>query len=332
MSPALRVLECGPGLTVQDAGRFGLRRFGVAWAGAADLGALALANALVLNASDAAVLELPVFGAILGVEGGQVRIAAIGARLSIDGESVPETTAADAAQGSRVRLQPVGDRAYSCLAVSGGIGTLPEMGSRATHLRSGLGGRALGPGDLLPCEPAPARPCLRLGMPLPRPSGPIRLVRGPQADRFPQNAFSRFVASEWRVHHRSDRMGMRLEGHQIPHRDGADIVSDAVLPGAVQVPGDGRPIVLMRDCQTTGGYPKIGCVIAADLDRLAQSPAGAKVTFVEVSPEEGLIATRAWRKLLRDIPSRLVPVGPEDRLLHEVNLIDGVHGFPAAEP
>lgn len=124
---------------------------------------------------------------------------------------------------------------------------------------------------------------------------------------------------------------MRLEGNQIPQREIADIVSDAVLPGAVQIPGNGKPIVLMRDCQTTGGYPKIACVIAADLDRLAQSPAGATIEFIEVSPEEGLMATRAWRMLLRDIPTRLAPVGLDPRLLHEVNLIDGVYGQPTEE-
>jgi 5-oxoprolinase (ATP-hydrolysing) subunit C len=331
MNPVLRVLECGPGVTVQDAGRVGLRRFGVAWAGAADLGALALANALAGNEIGMAALEVPVSGAAFCVEGGRARIAVIGADLSIDGQSVPPATAADAAQGACVTLQPAEGFVYAYVAVSGGIGTLPEMGSRATHVRSGLGGRALAAGDLLPCGPAPERPCLRLGGKIHWPSGPIRLVRGPQEDRFPTDSFANLLAGAWRPHHRSDRMGMRLEGPRISHREGADIVSDAVLPGAVQVPGDGRPIVLMRDCQTTGGYPKIACVIAADLDRLAQSPAGATMTFVEVSPDEGLLATRAWRQLLRDIPSRLAPVGLEPRLLHEVNLIDGVHAPPTEE-
>ena len=325
MNPNLRVLECGPGLTVQDAGRFGLRRFGVAWAGAADHGALALANALVSNESGAAALEMPMSGAVFRVEGGCIRIASIGAGLLIDRQKVIPARSIDVAPGTCVTLQPTSDGVFAYLAVSGGIGTVREMGSRATHLRSGLGGRALVAGDLLPCGLAPEQPVLRLGAEIQWPSGPIRLVRGPQEGRFASGAFARLPESVWRVHHQSDRMGMRLDGPLIPHKEGADIVSDAVLPGSVQVSGNGRPVILMRDCQTTGGYPKIACVIAADLDRLAQTPAGATVSFCEVSPEEGLRVTRAWRQLLRDIPLGLVPAGLQAQLLYDTNLIDGVH-------
>jgi allophanate hydrolase len=125
---------------------------------------------------------------------------------------------------------------------------------------------------------------------------------------------------------------MRLDGPCLQHRAGADIVSDAVLPGAVQVPGDGRPLVLMRDCQTTGGYPKIACVIAADLDRLAQCRSGIGVRFAEVSPESGLAATRDCLRRLQALPGQLVAADATQDRLHHANLIGGVHDARPGPP
>lgn len=332
MSPALRLLACGPGLTVQDAGRFGLRRYGVAWAGAADRARHALANALAGNPAEAAALEVTVAGARIAVQGGPVRLAAVGARLAVDAEPVPPDTAVDVADGAEATVSAARPGVYGYLAVSGGVRTPPEMGSRSAHLRSGLGGGALEAGAALPCGPSPAGPPLRFPGRLPAQCGPVRVVRGPQDDRFADQTWARLLDAEWRVHPRSDRMGMRLDGPALPHRGSADIVSDAVLPGAVQVPGDGRPLVLMRDCQTTGGYPKIACVIAADLDRLAQSPAGAALRFTEVLPEAGLAATRDYLRRLRALPSLLVSADATHDRLHDANLIDGVHDARQTDP
>jgi biotin-dependent carboxylase-like uncharacterized protein len=336
MSLSLRVEACGPGLTVQDAGRFGLRRYGVAWAGAADRARHALANALVGNPAGAAALEVTVAGARLAPRGGPVRLACIGADLSVDGGAVPPATAVDVPAGAEVTLSAARPGAYGYLAVSGGLRTACEMGSRSAHLRSGLGGGALDAGATLPCGPAPAAPPLRFAGRLPAADGPIRVVRGPQNDHFDGAAWERLLGAEWRVHPRSDRMGMRLDGPALPHRGGADIVSDAVLPGAVQVPGDGRPLVLMRDCQTTGGYPKIACVIAADLDRLAQSRAGDALRLAEVSQEAALAATRDYLARLRALPAELVvatrPTPTTPDRLHHANLIDGVHDARRADP
>lgn len=332
MSPALRLLACGSGLTVQDAGRFGLRRYGVAWAGAADRARHALANALAGNPAEAAALEVTMAGARIAVRGGPVRLAAVGARLAIEAGPVPPDTAIDVADGAEATLTAARPGVYGYLAVSGGVQVAPEMGSRSAHLRSGLGGGALEAGAILPCGPAPDGPPLRFPGDLPAPSGPVRVVRGPQEDRFADGAWARLLDTAWRVHPRSDRMGMRLDGPALTHRDGADIVSDAVLPGAVQVPGDGRPLVLLRDCQTTGGYPKIGCVIAADLDRLAQSPPGAALRFAEVSAEAGLAATRDYLRRLRALPARLVAADATPDRLHHANLIDGVHDARRDDP
>ena len=331
MSPALRVLACGPGTSVQDAGRAGLRRYGVALAGAADRLSHALANGLAGNPAGAAALEFAVAGARLVVEGGPVRLAATGAALLVDGRAVPPAAATDADPGAEVRLSAP-ERRHAYLAVSGGIATPPEMGSRALHIRSGLGGRPIAPGDVLPgASPPPVAPP-RLADTLPETEGPIRVVRGPQDDLFADGAWEAFIAAEWHVHPRSDRMGIRLAGPALAHRAGADIVSDAVLPGAVQVPGEGRPIVLMRDCQTTGGYPKIACAIEADLDRIAQSVPGAVLRFAEISAAQGLAATQAYRALLRSLPSRLAPAGLAPERLHDLNLIDGVHDAGSNDP
>ncbi len=332
MSPTLHIEACGPGLTVQDAGRFGLRRYGVAWAGAADRARHALANALVGNPAGAAALEVTVAGARLSSSGGPVRLAAVGADLSVGGSAVPPATAVDVPDGAEVTLSAARPGAYGYLAVSGGLLTAPEMGSRSAHLRSGLGGGSLEAGARLPCGPAPAGSLLRFAGRLPGAGGALRVVRGPQDSHFSEGEWTRFLEVEWRVHPRSDRMGIRLDGPALRHRASADIVSDAVLPGVVQVPGDGRPLVLMRDCQTTGGYPKIACVIAADLDRLAQSRAGDALRLVEVSPETALAATRDYVAWLRALPARLVAADATPDRLHHANLIDGVHDARRADP
>ncbi len=324
---ALGIVQCGPGVSVQDAGRYGFRRFGVSTAGAMDWRALALANALAGNPPDTAAVELPLVGAEFRVFGGPVLVAAQGpgTTLAVSGRPVSEQSSVLLVDGDTVMVGPPREGVYSYVAVAGGIQTRPVLGSRSCHRRSGIGGNVLSPGDRLPCAGGSGN------APLSFPEGArhessdaIRIVPGPQADHFEDAKWSRLLSSSYRVSPRSDRMGLRLEGPVLRSSKGHDIVSEGVVPGSVQVPGDGNPIVLGRDCQTTGGYPKIATVISADLDRLAQVPIGRDVRFRLVSEEEAIDAARRSALWRNSLERAMVPVSGSSLDLISHNLIGGM--------
>ena len=199
--------------------------------------------------------------------------------------------------GSQLRFgqRRKGARAY--LAVSGGIGGTPVFGSRATHVPSGMGGingRALKTGDLVPLNDAPnARRSRRAAdaiVPLPEGRATIRVLPGPQADYFAAGAVDALQSAPYTITLQSDRMAFRLEGPRLTHSRGADIISDATPLGVLQVPASGQPILLMADRQTTGGYPKIATVIAADVPLAGQLGPGDAITFAVCTPHEAMAA------------------------------------------
>ena len=157
---------------------------------------------------------------------------------------------------------------------------------------------------MLPAKAARSAPERRIELPA-APSGPIRVILGPQDDEFSEEAKKLFLDSQWTVSATSDRMGYRLEGPVIKHLHGHNIVSDGTVNGSIQVPGNGAPIVLMMDRGTTGGYPKIATVISADLGRLAQTPAGIGFRFKAVSMAEAQTEAKKFAQLLRSLPDRL---------------------------
>jgi biotin-dependent carboxylase-like uncharacterized protein len=289
----LRVVEPGPSTTVQDAGRFGYQRFGVSASGAVDLRSLAIANRLVGNPPEAAALEMTMAGGACEVVADGLSVALCGADmpLAIDGTPAASNRTHWLRRGARldIGMARAGLRAY--LAVGGGIGVPPVLGSRATHLRSGLGGvegRALRAGDLLSGEPlASPPPLLRLKHDR-RPyfGGMVRIVAGPQADAFDPRALVILRDGRFRLSSQIDRMAARLDGPVLPFVDGFNIVSDGVVAGSIQVPGHGHPLVLLADCQTTGGYPKIATTITPDLARIGQRRPNERVRFQFVSADE----------------------------------------------
>jgi len=324
---ALEVLQFGRGASVQDAGRFGYRRFGVSTAGAMDRRALALANFLVGNRPDAAALELPLSGAEFRVSGGPVLLAAVGpgTTMAIGDRPVAANTSAQAFDGDRVIVSPPRDGICGYIAVAGGIQTSLVLGSRSCHHRSGVGGGVLTPGDRLPCVGGLGHPPLAMTKPIEFDGGEaFRIVSGPQAEFFGKETRSHFLSESYQISPRSDRMGIRLEGPALLSAKGYDIVSEGVVPGCIQVPGDGKPIVLGRDCQTTGGYPKIATVISADLDRLAQIPIGGAVRFRAISEAEAIDAARQAAKWLRDLEDAIEPFDSAPANLLSHNLIGGV--------
>ena len=280
-------------------------------------------------------------GPTLLAEADDVRLSIAGAQAEIC--IFPEGNAASSRRiacnrsfrlrrGECVRIGSLSGGAVLYVAVEGGLDISPILGSASTCMRGGFGGiegRALLAGDRLPLCQAKAseRADSQLeGLDL-RPPARFRVIPGPQADFFSPAEIAAFLAADYTVSHGSDRMGMRLSGRKIQHARGYNIASDAIAHGAIQVPGDGAPIVLLADRQTTGGYPKIATVISADLPALGRLAIGTRIGFVAVSVEEAEAARRVHVEALAQIPDMVRPLGltTEDltRLLNDNNLIDG---------
>jgi 5-oxoprolinase (ATP-hydrolysing) subunit C len=304
----LVVASIGPACSVQDQGRGGYQRYGLVASGAMDRLALAAANTLLGNEPFAAAIEIGPFTASFTARDSAVRVALCGAPRSIDiaGRAMPIDTSMTIVEGETLNIGFAKGGAFSYLAIEGGIEGEPTFGSLAVNPRAGLGSpfaRALQQGDELVAKPANGATEQRIELPVV--SGPIRVVLGPQDDEFDDDAKALFLNSDWKISATSDRMGYRLEGPAIKHLHGHNIVSDGTVDGSIQVPGNGAPIVLMMDRNTTGGYPKIATVISADLGRLAQTPAGMAFRFKAVSMRDAQAEARKFADLLRTLPDHL---------------------------
>jgi biotin-dependent carboxylase-like uncharacterized protein len=292
----LRVVKPGLFTSVQDFGRFGFRRFGVPVSGAMDKYALACANLLVGNAANDACLEVTLLGPELEVlNPAQIAVTGANFSVSVDTEVVPMWQTLNVEKGNVIALggsAGSGCRAY--LAVRGGIDVPVVMGSRSTYVRGrfgGYGGRCLRSGDMLRAfEPLQFLKEKRVlaGELMSRYENEfvVNVVLGPQEDRFTMKGIEAFLSQAYTVTAESDRMGYRLDGVLIKHKGTPEIVTDALTPGAVQVPGSGKPIVLMADAQTTGGYPKIATVTTPEVSRLGQAKPNDKIRFRKVSLTE----------------------------------------------
>lgn len=331
---ALSITDPGPATTVQDAGRHDARRWGVPVAGTLSPDWLMLANHLVGNAANAAALEFRLIGPRFTVEADDLLLAVGGpAEMKVEGadgsRTIPPWTAAQVLRGDKIAVGRVSAGTTALLAVSGGIDTPPVLGSRATYVRAALGGhggRALRPGDSLPVGARPAPAPLALTDLLLDDDGPIRVIVGPQEDHFEPATLETLLSASYKITEMVDRMGMRLEGPQLQHRAAAlsQIASDGIVPGAVQVPGNGLPIVLLADGQTVGGYPKIATVISADLPRLSRRAPGETIRFARVEVPEAEAILRDHRKALKSITHQARPTARLDiRRLYENNLISG---------
>lgn len=291
-----------PGLlsTIQDLGRFGYQKYGISVSGAMDKQALRIGNLLVGNREDAAAIEMTFRGPILRLLT-DLCVAFTGGELNpiVNGIPVPTWQSLALKEGDVISVPgppKVGLRAY--LSVSGGIDVPLVMGSRSTHLLSNLGGlgRPLIKDDKLGvlCRTmVPNTVCLKADqIPVYSHEWILRVVFGPQDDYFTSAGKATFLSSVYQITPKANRMGYRLEGPRIEHSHGADILSDATPNGSIQVPGDGMPIILLADGQTTGGYAKIGGVISSDLNKLAQASPGDSVTFqrVELSRAHQIMA------------------------------------------
>lgn len=329
----LKILTAGPGVTLQDHGRDGYLRYGVTAAGPMDRLAHATANLALGNDAGAAAIEVSLGGIEVAAEGAPLSIALAGGGFEVllDGVKLPGWVRLELAPGAKLTVRAGTGGAWTYLAVAGVIDLPPFLGSLSTHTRSALGGldgRGLAAGDTLPIadeQPRADVPELLLAPWLARPTDVIRAVPGPQDDYFSQDQIEIFRQGPWTVSPRSDRMAFRLDGPRLKHARGFNIISDGIAMGSIQVPGDGQPLALMADRQSTGGYPKIATIIGPDVGRLAQLRPDQPFRFETVSVAEAVAARRAEAEALA-APLQTEPVVrrefPSEFLLG-LNLIDG---------
>jgi biotin-dependent carboxylase-like uncharacterized protein len=345
MSAHLKVVRAGLFDTLQDLGRVGFMALGMPTAGAMDRIALRLANALSGNPANTAGLEIGVMGPDLLVEADSVRVALVGPlspSLIEAPDAPPRPLESDRThllkRGQVLRVGMVEGSSTAYLAIAGGLALPAFMGSLSTYARAGIGGfegRKLAAGDTIPLKlaAAPSGDERKLAAPFDYGRGPIRVVWGPQDEAFSVRGRRTFTGSEYRVSREADRMGIRFEGPTIEHavsvdKGGADIISDGIGPGAIQVPGAGLPIVLLADRQTVGGYPKIATVASVDLPRLGRLLPGQAVRFTAITVEEAEKLRREQEARLKRAIAEFQPARPPGGIdlarLYEENLIDGV--------
>ena len=302
--------SAGPGITVQDQGRAGFLAQGLSQGGAADL--LALTEGAALLGQDTGYAALEIAGSFASLEVTELcRIALTGAPMQTlcDGAALAWNASHALPAGARLELRASAG-GYSYLHFGGGIDSTHVLGARSAHLAAGLG-KMLASGDRLPLGKDKDT---RSGMtftPLPRfDGGTLRLVETPQTALFPDSERERFCATVFCKDARGNRMGQRLvsEGPGFGVPSGLSILSETIVPGDVQITGDGAPFVLMSECQTTGGYPRIGTVLPCDLPRLAQAPAGAALRFRFVTLDEAVAQEYAEAKRRADLRRALRPL------------------------
>lgn len=334
-----------PGLftTVQDLGRIGYADVGLTPSGVLDRIALRLANALVGNEPGQAALEILHAGPRFVVEADAIRIALVGATprgtVSLsDGSqhSLPANRTVTLSRGDRVAIDQIDGSSTCIVAVGGGLDLPSVLGSNATYTKAsigGLDGRAIMAGDKLAlCSPEPTGPDRSLqhdpqelyG------SGPIRAVLGPQDDAFADATLKTFLSATYTVGRDSDRMGLRLDGPELPHVGAYEIPSDGIAPGSIQVPGTRRPIVLLAERGTVGGYTKIATVASADLPRLGRLKPGETLQFAAVTQSQAEQLRREQETQISSLVASIQeapPFGvPDYSLLSGINLISGIWG------
>jgi len=302
----LEVIKPGPLSLLQDAGRFGWQHLGVSPAGPLDPQAAAWANRLLGNPWGTPLLEIALGGVEL-VSRVDTWLALCGADLplSVDGAPRPAWSRFALRAGQRLSLgfARSGQRAY--LAAVGGFRAPAVLGSVACQVREGLGGlhgdgRALQAGDRLSCAPAELAPAARVPWrfrPDYRQPPLLRVLTGGDAASFDEDQLQAFFAQHWQLSPQSDRMGARLQGEalHVPPRQW----SLGVASGAIQVPPDGQPIILLADRQTMGGYPLLGWVHPLDLGRLAQCPAHQHLRFTAISLSDAQAELREFYRFFR---------------------------------
>lgn len=301
----IRIVQSGPMTLIQDEGRNGYQQLGVSVSGAVDIDSLAIGNRLVGNNKSSAGLEVLLGGLTLEFSSKTV-FAITGADSSphLDGVAVPMNVSCVAHPGARLELGMVSSGLRSYVAVAGGVAVAELLGSRSTHIASELGGidgRPVDEGDVFELGTPNVEELSGLILEdqiVPSGELTVRVILGPQDNEFSVSGIDTLLGSSYVVTDQSNRQGLRLDGPEIESASGRyDIISDAVVNGSIQIPGDGKPIILLADRQTTGGYAKIATVASVDLSILGQASPGTIIRFVGISVEEAqsLLLSREQR-------------------------------------
>tara|TARA_R110002074_G_scaffold50540_1_gene128362 strand:- start:566 stop:1594 length:1029 start_codon:yes stop_codon:yes gene_type:complete len=311
MTGSLTILQAGPALSLQDLGRPGFLAQGLTRGGASDPTALYEGAALLRQPANNAVIEMAGTGGSFRSDT-DIRIAMTGATMAanIDGEPLIWNASHLLPAGATLTIGGAQNGSYGYLHVGGGFATKPQMGSRASHLSAGLG-HALKSDDTLPVGKDGGKDT---GMTLPANprfgGGVVRVVASMQTDAFAAETRDRFIQTPFKRDSRANRMGVRMD------HDGAgfstdgqlSIVSEVIVPGDIQITGDGAPFVLMCECQTTGGYPRIGTVIPCDLPRIAQAQTGAAIRFEFIEMDQAVALQLRYLKDLKTLASSVTPL------------------------
>ncbi|WZL72221.1 biotin-dependent carboxyltransferase family protein [Clostridiaceae bacterium 35-E11] len=302
---------------VQDQGRYGYQQFGVPVSGVMDSYAQRVANILVGNDEGEGVLELTMLGPQIEFESDMI-IAITGGNLSpsLNGAAIPMWQSIYVKQGERLIFQGMKSGCRSYIAFAGGIDVPKVMGSKSTYTKGKIGGyegRPLKAGDRLQIGVAKealislkGRTVADKYIPQYTNDFEVRVILGPQDQYFTSKGIETFLSNKYVVTNECDRMGFRLDGEVIEHMNGGDIISDGIAFGAIQIPGHGKPIIMMADRQTTGGYTKIANVISADLYKIAQAKPGDQIAFQAVTVQEAQSALKELEQKVLNIKRNCV--------------------------
>lgn len=342
MAASLKILSPGMACSIQDKGRLGYAGFGVPRSGAADPVSLQIGNALVGNEPFESAIEFRFFGPRIEVQKDKCLIGLAGnmratATIKSTGEIrklLPWQSVALEA-GDILAITNLEDSATGYLTIAGGIKTFPCLGSSSTYARAALGGvtgRNIEAGDILDLQNIQLSGIQErnVSVPIEEKNDTLRIIFGPQDDYFDEETKDRFLSKPFEVTKEIDRMGLRLSGNPTKAilEKGHDLISDGLIPGVIQVPGSGDPIILFVDCQSVGGYPKIATVISADLHKIGQLLPGRKIKFEAVNIDE---ATRAAASLQLKVKATIDTIQEyfgegalNIKALYHTNLVSGV--------
>lgn len=288
----MKLLVRKPGLfsTIQDFGRNSYQKYGISQSGALDEYSFILANMLVGNDEKEAVLELTLLGAEFEVlEGGTISITGANMFAKVNNKTVPMWETIDLSKGDILSFGVAKEGCRTYIAIGGGIDSTPILGSRSTYIRAklgGLNGNIIKEGDVIT-----SKACLhnnKYHLPeefIPKYSkdNVVRVILGPQLNYFTEKGIRTFLSEKFIFTNDINRMACRLDGPSIEHKLSANIISDGTPNGAIQVPANGKPIILLNDRQTTGGYPKIACVVTVDIQKVAQAQPSDIISFKPIS-------------------------------------------------
>jgi len=330
MTATLTILQAGPALSLQDLGRPGFLAQGLTKGGASDPTALYEGAALLRQPATCAAIEMAGTGGSFQSDT-DIRIAMTGATMAanIDGETLGWNASHLLPAGATLTIGGAQNGSYGYLHVGGGFATEPQMGSRASHLSVGLGS-ALKNGDTLPVGKDSGK---EIGMTLPvNPrfgGGLVRVVASMQTASFASETRERFVETPFKRDARANRMGVRMDhdGDGFSTDGQLSIVSEVIVPGDIQITGDGAPFVLMCECQTTGGYPRIGTVIPCDLPRVAQAQTGAAIRFEFIELDQAVALQSRYLKELKTLASSVTPLVRDPATMRDLlgyQLVGGV--------